>query len=105
MIEGAGYSVRNANNPDGDIEIQVTGLRKGEKLHEELLISSDMLTTPHHKIMRAQESYLSEFEIATALKDLRQAIGTLDEAMARGIISRWVERHEAEETAGEKQRI
>ena len=105
MIEGAGYTVRNANNPDGDIEIQVTGLRKGEKLHEELLISSDMLTTPHHKIMRAQESYLSEFEIATALKDLRQAIGTLDEPMARGIISRWVERHESDESAGEKQRV
>ncbi len=92
MIEGAGYSVRNEANPDGDIEIRVTGLRKGEKLHEELLISTDMLTTPHHKILRAQESYLSEFEIATAIKDLRQAISERDEEFAREIIARWVER-------------
>ncbi|MBY6003768.1 polysaccharide biosynthesis protein [Salipiger bermudensis] len=105
MIEGAGYTVRSPANPDGDIEIKVTGLRKGEKLHEELLISSDMLTTPHHKIMRAQESYLSEIEIATALKDLRHAIATLDEELARAIIARWVERHEEPESAEEKQRV
>ncbi|NDV99106.1 nucleoside-diphosphate sugar epimerase/dehydratase [Salipiger sp. PrR002] len=94
MIEGAGYSVKDDKNPDGDIEIEVTGLRKGEKLHEELLISTDMLTTPHHKILRAQESYLSEFEIATAMKDLRQAVAERDEILAREIIARWVEHGE-----------
>ncbi len=92
MIEGAGYSVRSSENPDGDIDIKVTGLRPGEKLHEELLISPDMLTTPHSKILRAQESYLSEFEMATALKDLRMAIDTRDEDAARAVIARWVER-------------
>ncbi|MGR3377695.1 polysaccharide biosynthesis protein [Salipiger abyssi] len=105
MIEGAGYSVKNAANPEGDIEIEVTGLRKGEKLHEELLISSDMLTTPHHKIMRAQESYLSEFEIATALKDLRNAITGLDEDMARAVIARWVERGEKVPQSEEMQSV
>ncbi len=91
MIEGAGYTVRNDENPDGDIEVVVTGLRPGEKLHEELLISPDMLTTPHPKILRAQESYLSEFEAATAMKDLREAIANRDEAAARAVIARWVE--------------
>ncbi|WP_413463845.1 polysaccharide biosynthesis protein [Alloyangia pacifica] len=106
MIEGAGYTVRDEETPDGDIEIKVTGLRKGEKLHEELLISTDMLTTPHHKILRAQESYLSEFEIATAMKDLRQAIGERDEAFAREIIARWVERcEEIPAKAEEKQSL
>jgi len=108
MIEGAGYTVRDAKHPDGDIEIEITGLRKGEKLHEELLISPDMLTTPHHKILRAQESYLSEFEIATALKDLRSAIAGLDEDMARSVIARWVERcKDTEQTAqaDEKARV
>ncbi|NIY97344.1 polysaccharide biosynthesis protein, partial [Salipiger sp. HF18] len=108
MIEGAGYTVRDAKHPDGDIEIEITGLRRGEKLHEELLISPDMLTTPHHKILRAQESYLSEFEIATALKDLRSAIAGLDEDMARSVIARWVERcKDAEQTAqaDEKARV
>ncbi|EPX79780.1 polysaccharide biosynthesis protein [Salipiger mucosus] len=95
MIEGAGFSVKNSDNPNGDIEICITGLRKGEKLHEELLISSDMLTTPHHKILRAQEGYLSEIEIATAIKDLRGAISALDEDLARSVIARWVERDES----------
>ncbi|KUF09481.1 polysaccharide biosynthesis protein [Pseudoponticoccus marisrubri] len=99
MIEGAGYSVRDEANPNGDIEIQVTGLRPGEKLQEELLISADMLTTPHTKILRAQESYLSEFEMATALKDLRQAIEARDEEAARLVIGRWVERAELDEVA------
>ncbi|GGG69819.1 nucleotide sugar epimerase [Salipiger pallidus] len=103
MIEGAGYTVKDEEHPEGDIEIKVTGLRKGEKMHEELLISSDMLTTPHQKILRAQESYLSEFELATALKDLRMAISSLDEEMARGVIARWVE--QGEKPAVEKQRV
>ena len=94
MIEGAGLSVMDADNPDGDIEIAEIGLRPGEKLHEELLISPDMLTTPHHKIMRAQERFLSELEIANALKDLRQAINSRDPQAARIVISRWVERYE-----------
>lgn len=99
MIEGAGFSVQDDENPDGDIEIAITGLRAGEKLHEELLISSDMLTTPHTKILRAQESFLSEFEMATALKDLRSAIEGRDEHAARAVISRWVERADLDDAA------
>lgn len=91
MIEGAGYTVKDPRNPGGDIEIKVTGLRAGEKLHEELLIEPDMLTTPHNKILRAQEGYLSEFEMATALKDLRAAIDGNDVEAARAVIGRWVE--------------
>ncbi|WP_089269301.1 nucleoside-diphosphate sugar epimerase/dehydratase [Puniceibacterium sediminis] len=92
MIEGAGYCVKDDETPDGDIEIQISGLRQGEKLHEELLISSDMLTTPHAKILRAQESFLSEIEMASALKDLSRAISRLDEEGAKAVIARWVER-------------
>lgn len=99
MIEGAGFEVRDEDNPDGDIEIKITGLRPGEKLHEELLISADMLTTPHSKILRAQESYLSEIEIANALKDLRRAVDARDEELAHSVIARWVERHEAEKSS------
>lgn len=99
MIEGAGFTVRDEDTPQGDIEIKITGLRPGEKLHEELLISSDMLTTPHTKILRAQEIFLSEFEVATAIKDLRQAIETGDEGAARAVISRWVEQAELDEAA------
>jgi len=91
MIEGSGLSVRDAANPDGDIEIAITGLRPGEKLHEELLIGSDMLTTPHSKILRAQEGHLSEIELAKALKSLSEAIETRDVALLRSVLSRWIE--------------
>ncbi len=94
MIRSAGYSVLDDGNPDGDIEIQITGLRDGEKMHEELLIGSDMLTTPHPKILRAQEGRLSEIEMANAMQDLRNAIDAGDEAAARKVLARWVEPHE-----------
>lgn len=101
MIEGAGYTVKDAENPCGDIEIQVTGLRPGEKLHEELLIGSDMLTTPHPKILRAQETFLSEIEVANALRDLRQAVELGDAAAARAVVARWVEGYAEDEATRE----
>ncbi|WP_420861684.1 polysaccharide biosynthesis protein [Algirhabdus cladophorae] len=76
VIAASGYSLRNRNNPDGDIEIKVTGLRDGEKLHEELLIDEGVLTTSHKKIFSAREGKLSEIEVAAMLKDLQDAVDT-----------------------------
>lgn len=90
MIEAAGYSVRDAQTPGGDIEIITTGLRPGEKLHEELLTGSDMLTTPHPKILRVRETNLSEIEVANALHGLNSAIDTDDAEAACAVIDRWV---------------
>jgi len=59
MIELSGMRVCDDENPDGDIEIKVTGLRPGEKLYEELLIGDNVAGTEHQKIMRADEDYLS----------------------------------------------
>ncbi len=95
MIEGAGYTVRDADNPDGDIEIKVTGLRPGEKLHEELLISTDMLTTPHPKILRAQENHLSELEMSKAMKDLNAAMSQRDPEIVRDVLRVWIDRADA----------
>lgn len=102
MIEAAGKSVRDANNPSGDIEIVVTGLRPGEKLHEELLIGEGLLTTPHSKILRAQEDSLSELEMATALRALRSAMATGDAQAARRVILSWVEGYHPPETVAAK---
>lgn len=91
MIEGSDLTVRDENNPDGDIEIKITGLRPGEKLYEELLIGSDMLTTPHPKILRAQEGHLSEIELAKTLKSLTEAIETRDVALLRQTLQTAIE--------------
>ena len=63
MIELSGYSVRDGNHPNGDIEIQITGLRSGEKLYEELLIGDDPIATSHPKIMKANEKYIPLIEL------------------------------------------
>nr|WP_249218722.1 nucleoside-diphosphate sugar epimerase/dehydratase [Falsirhodobacter algicola] len=91
MIEAAGFKLRDENNPDGDIEIQVTGLRPGEKLHEELLIGEGLLTTPHPKILRARENSLTELETARLLRTLRSVVAVGDSEGARDVLRRWVE--------------
>ncbi|MEM7189328.1 MAG: nucleoside-diphosphate sugar epimerase/dehydratase [Pseudomonadota bacterium] len=92
MIELSGRTVRDAANPDGDIEIKVTGLRPGEKLYEELLIDDDSLVaTPHKKILRAQEFCPSQIEVAGILQEFRTALEIDSPSAARGILERWVE--------------
>ncbi|MFC2966994.1 polysaccharide biosynthesis protein [Acidimangrovimonas pyrenivorans] len=91
MIEDQGYTVRDADNPDGDIEIVTTGLRPGEKLTEELLIGEGLLTTPHPKILRAEESSLSELEVAGALRALRAALASGDSEAGLAMLRRWVD--------------
>ena len=52
MIRLSGFSVKDKENPNGDIEIVVTGLRQGEKLYEELLIDAESQGTEHPLILR-----------------------------------------------------
>jgi FlaA1/EpsC-like NDP-sugar epimerase len=58
MVQLSGLSVQDNENPQGDIEIVVTGLRPGEKLYEELLIGKDPVLTSHPRIMMARENFL-----------------------------------------------
>ena len=91
MIEAAGYTVRDETHPDGDIEIRLTGLRTGEKLHEELLIGKNQIGTPHPKIMLAREAHLSEIEVAAGMKALRAAVAESNDDALRAVVARWVE--------------
>ncbi|OOF21177.1 nucleoside-diphosphate sugar epimerase [Salinivibrio proteolyticus] len=59
LIRLSGLEVKSEDNPNGDIEIQYTGLRPGEKLYEELLIGDNVSGTGHERIMAAHETYLS----------------------------------------------
>jgi FlaA1/EpsC-like NDP-sugar epimerase len=75
MIKLSGRTVKDLRTGEGDIAIEVTGLRPGEKLYEELLIDGDSLVaTPHPKILRAEEATLSELEVAEMLKELRSSL-------------------------------
>jgi UDP-N-acetylglucosamine 4,6-dehydratase len=58
MIHLSGKELKTVDNPEGDIEIEYTGLRPGEKLYEELLIGDHVVGTQHPQIMRAEEKLL-----------------------------------------------
>lgn len=57
MVELSGLTLREHGNLEGDIALEITGLRPGEKLYEELLIGTNMQKTSHPKIHRAQEHF------------------------------------------------
>ena len=73
MIHLSGLHVRDKTHPHGDIAIEFTGLRPGEKLYEELLIDSDAEQTAHPRILKAQEDSLRWGELETVLNELRHA--------------------------------
>jgi FlaA1/EpsC-like NDP-sugar epimerase len=85
MIELSGMSVRNADNPEGDMEISVVGLRPGEKLYEELLIGNDPRPTQHERILQAREQFLPRDELLAALDELERlaAAGEVGGALAQ----------------------
>ena len=74
MIELSGLSLRDINKPDGDVEINITGLRPGEKLYEELLIGNNPLPTAHQRIMKAQEDLLPYDQLNEYLNHLEKLI-------------------------------
>ena len=74
MILLSGLQIKDLNNPDGDIEIIITGMRPGEKLYEELLIDGHAMKTEHPRIYCANEKTLPLNIIQKALEELKVAI-------------------------------
>jgi FlaA1/EpsC-like NDP-sugar epimerase len=90
MIQLAGRTVRDGDNPGGEIEIRFTGLRPAEKLAEELVIGSDVAATDHPGILRAKEHMLPWRQLATALQQLEAAVSQHDPRTVRAVLERTV---------------
>jgi FlaA1/EpsC-like NDP-sugar epimerase len=80
MIELSGLSLRTETNRDGDIEIEVVGLRPGEKLYEELLIGDNPEPTGHARIMKANERYLEWHELSVILEKIERSTRSKNDA-------------------------
>ncbi len=65
--------MRDETHPDADIELIFTGLRPGEKIHEELLIGENTSSTEHQQILRAREEYLHWRDLQNQLQSLMDA--------------------------------
>ena len=74
MIEMSGFRVKDMDCPDGDIAIDVTGLRPGEKLFEELLMGDNVQLTEHPRIIKAHEEFIEWKYLESYLDALRLTI-------------------------------
>ena len=86
MIRLSGFEVKDANNPNGQIEIKITGLRPGEKLYEELLIGDAVEKTTHPRIMTANEVMLSWPELSDILTRMDEACREGDQLTVRQLM-------------------
>jgi FlaA1/EpsC-like NDP-sugar epimerase len=83
MITLSGMTVRDEDNPDGDVAIEYIGLRPGEKLFEELFIGEDTVETAHPRIKMARERWMRMTELQSHLDGLKHAIAAADEGLVR----------------------
>jgi FlaA1/EpsC-like NDP-sugar epimerase len=94
MVELSGLTVRDDERPDGDIALEVTGLRPGEKLYEELLIGDDPKPTQHARIMKAHEACRSWGQMTQWLDGLSSALEANDVAAMRQMLRDLVQGYE-----------
>lgn len=86
MVHLSGLSVRSEKNPQGDIAIEFTGLRPGEKLYEELLIGDNVAQTQHPMIMSANEDHISWEALKVRLNQLLAAVDEDDYTRVRQLL-------------------
>jgi len=86
MVQLSGLTLCDPEHPDGDIAIEVTGLRPGEKLYEELLIGDNPEPTGHPRIMKAHEPFLPWDALTPALAVLRAAAQAGDTAAIKAFL-------------------
>ncbi|MDC1509781.1 polysaccharide biosynthesis protein [Oceanospirillaceae bacterium] len=97
MVELSGFRVKDENSPEGDIAIEVVGLRPGEKLYEELLIGNSPQTTQHPRIMKANEKFLPWNELQPMITTLRIAAVNGDVMMIRSMLQQLVPEYQPDQ--------
>jgi len=90
MVELSGLTMKDDDAPDGDVAIEITGLRPGEKLYEELLIGNNPQPTSHSRIMKANELFASWEELEDKLKALEMALNVNDVGVIRVMMQQLV---------------
>ncbi len=90
MVELSGLTVKDGDNPDGDVEIEISGLRPGEKLYEELLIGDNPSPTSHSRIMKAHEVFMPWNELEQKLGTLEVALNVNDVSLIRLLMQQLV---------------
>ena len=96
MIHLSGLTPVDNENPDGDIRIEFTGLRKGEKLYEELLIGSDVTQSEHPRIMQAKESKLSFDQVLHCVDVIKLAREKQDENVVKELLLKHIDGYTSE---------
>ena len=97
MIHLSGLKPIDNENPDGDIRIEFTGLRPGEKLYEELLIGSDVVQSEHSRIMQAKESKLSYQDVKYCINVIKSAREKQDEVVVKELLLKYIDGYTSEE--------
>ncbi|MDC9721088.1 MAG: polysaccharide biosynthesis protein, partial [Gammaproteobacteria bacterium] len=97
MIQLSGHQIKDDANPNGDIEIDIVGLRPGEKLYEELLIGNNPQNTQHPRIMKAQEHHIDWSELQPMLATMQIAADNGDVLMIRTLLQQWVPEYQPDE--------
>jgi len=90
MIDLFGMTLCDEVNTDGDIEIEVTGLRPGEKFYEELLIGNKPIDTEHPQIMKTKKPIMARDTLLDQLEILRSHIAHNDAVAIRALLSKLV---------------
>lgn len=96
MIHLSGLMPIDNDNPDGDIKINFTGLRPGEKLYEELLIGDDVIQSKHPRIMQAREEKLDMDKIIDFIDKIKKSRDIQDEEIIKKILLKYVKGYTTE---------